>query len=139
MTGLALGLAVVASAPASAAEQTINLRLIGSPHVSDGDTLTVLATNVPKETLTTACFNFTFTDDLVDPGEGLTIITADSGNGPGFFNPTTESQATRTLCIEDPSILEDIADGNSAERFVIQAMPGSTFTVSSVSLTLTTA
>jgi hypothetical protein len=43
----------------------------------------------------------------------------------------------RTLCVDDPSFLPVIADGNSSEQFVVVADPGSTFTVSSVTMTLT--
>lgn len=48
--------------------------------------------------------------------------------------------ATRTLCVDDPVFLPAIADGNSAEQFLVRDDLGAsdtTLTVSSVVLTLT--
>lgn len=141
VTGLALGLAVFAAVPAVAAppQQTQELKLSGDPHVTGSNSLTLKAKKISSGTLVLACFTFSFTGDLLDPGEGLTI-TPDGAlsEGPGFENGSTEPIATRTLCSDDPVVLTEIADGNSTEQFVLRANPGSsTFTVSSVTMTLT--
>ena len=140
-TGIALGFAVFAAVPAAAAPppQTQELKLSGDPHVTGSNSLTLKAKKIAKGTLALACFTFTFAGDLVDPGEGLTITPdGSSEEGPGFENVSTEPLATRTLCSDDPAFLAEIADGNSAEQFVLRANPASsTFTVSSVTMTLT--
>lgn len=136
-----LGFAVSSALPAAASpERTHELRLIGDPHVTGSNSLTLIATRIDRGTLERVCWTFTFTEDLLDPGEGLTITPddLDPNSGPGFENVSAESTVTRTLCVDDPSFLPLIADGNSAERFVVVANPGtSTFTVSSVTMTLT--
>jgi hypothetical protein len=140
--GIALGFAVFAAVPAAAAPppQTQELKLSGDPHVTGSNSLTLKATKIAQGTLALACFTFTFAGDLLDPGEGFTITPdGSSGEGPGFENPSTGPPlSTRTLCSDDPAFLGEIADGNSAEQFVLRANPASsTFTVSSVTMTLT--
>lgn len=140
VTGLALGLAVFAAVPAVAAppQQTQELKLSGDPHVTGSNSLTLKAKRIASGTLVLACFDFSFTGDLVDPGEELSIFPDGIGGGGGFFNGGTEPLATRTICFVDPVVLTDIADGNRSESFVVRANPGSsTFTVSSVTMTLT--
>lgn len=120
-------------------QQTQELKLSGDPHVTGSNSLTLKATKIAPGTLALACFTFNFTGDLLDPGDGLTISTERKfENGPGFENVGTEPTATRTLCSDDPVYLAEIADGNSAEQFVVRANPGSsTFTASSVTIELT--
>lgn len=136
-----LGLAVSSAVPAAAStDRTHELRLIGDPHVTSSSSLTLLATRIDRGTLEGVCWTFTFTEDLLDPGEGLTITPddLDPNSGPGFENGSIESTVTRTLCMDDPSFLPLIADGNSVERFIVVANPSSsTFTVKSVTMTLT--
>jgi hypothetical protein len=137
---LVTGLALFAAVPAAAAtQQTQELKLSGDPQVTVSNPLTLKAKKIQKGTLELACFTFNFTGDLVDPGEGLTITPdGELGEGPGFENISSNPISTRMLCIDDPVVLEEIADGNSAEKFVLRANPGSsTFTVSSVTLALT--
>ncbi|MBT2554280.1 hypothetical protein [Arthrobacter sp. ISL-5] len=140
-TAAALGLAVFSAVPAVAStEQTPELKLSGDPHVTGSSPLTLKAKKIASGTLELVCWTFTFTGDLLDPGEGLTITpdNLDPGAGPGFENVGTEPTVTRTLCVDDPTFLPEIADGNSAEQFVVGASPGSsTFTVASVTMTLT--
>jgi hypothetical protein len=136
-----LGLAVSSAVPAAAStERTHVLRLIGDPHLTSSNSLTLIATRIDRGTLERVCWTFNFTGDPLDPGEGLTITPddLDPNSGPGFENVGTEPTGTRTLCVDDPSFLPLIADGNSVERFVVVANPSSsTFTVKSVTMTLT--
>jgi hypothetical protein len=135
-----LGLGVSSAAPAAAAtERTQELKLSGNPHVTESNSLTLKAKQIASGTLERVCWTFIFADDLLDPSEGLTITPdgLDPDSGPGFFNGSTEPTVARTLCVDDPSFLPVIADGNSSEQFVVVADPGSTFTVSSVTMTLT--
>jgi hypothetical protein len=135
----ALGLSVAAAAPATAATQTQDLKLSGDPHVTGSNSLTLKAKQIPRGTLVNACFTFTFTGDLLDPGEGLTITPDGSpSEGGGIINVGTTPTTTRTVCFNDPASLAPIADGNSAEHFVVRANPsGSTFTLASVVMELT--
>lgn len=135
------GSTIFAAAPAVSAPRpaTQELKLSGDPHVTGSNSLTLKAKKIASGTLVLACFTVTFTGDLLDPGEGFTITPDGSASeGPGFENGSDAPIATRTLCSDDPTVLSEIADGNSAEDFVLRARPGSsTFTVSSVTMTLT--
>jgi hypothetical protein len=136
-TGIAIGFAVFAAAPAAAAPppQTQELKLSGDPRVTESNSLTLIADRIKKRTLAQACFTFTFVDNPVDlGGSGLTITPDGSPTeGPGF-EPISFSP--RTLCVDDPTFLVEIADGDKAEQFVVRAHPGA-FTVLSVTMTLT--
>lgn len=140
-TAAVLGIAASSAVPAVAStESTQALRLIGDPNVNGSNSVTVIATNIERRTLELVCWTFNFSGDLIDTGEGLTITPddLDPGAGPGFQSVSDEPTATRTLCVDDPTFLAEIADGNAVERFVVEAYPGSsTFTLASVTMTLT--
>ncbi|MDP9984696.1 hypothetical protein J2W14_004123 [Pseudarthrobacter oxydans] len=141
VTGLTLGLAMFFAVPATAVtEQTQELKLSGDPHVTASSPLTLKAKKIASGTLTLACFDFTFTGDLVDPGDELILSPDGVGDYGGGFSAGSEPIATRTICFNDPVFLADVADGNSSEQFTVRANPSvgsGPFTVSSVTMRLT--
>ena len=141
VTGLALGLAVFAAVPAVAApsQSTQQLQLSGDPHVTGTNSLILKAKKVPPGELVEACFTFSFTGDLLDLDEGLTLAPKGQ-EGPGFYNPSSEPISTRTMCVNNDNAPDFIAaiEQGSADKFIVKADSStSTFTVSSVSMTLT--
>src|ERR1700682_716663 len=92
-------LAEAATAPAKLKQTTVR---VGDPALA--------AVNVHQKfvSVDSVCFAFTFSNDLLDPGDGLRITPLDllpPLSGPGFFNPGPSSQATRTLCVIDPAFV----------------------------------
>jgi hypothetical protein len=63
------------------------------------------------------CFEFTFENDLLDPGDFLRITPLEfypPNSGPGFENGGSTPQATRTLCLTaefNPDFVAIFADG----------------------------
>jgi hypothetical protein len=89
----------------------------------------------------TVCFQFTFVNDLLDPGETLRITPLDalpSTNGPGFQNVGTTSQTQRVLCLDSafqPDLVALFADGK--ERNIELSMQTGSVEISSVTVTVT--
>jgi hypothetical protein len=88
--------------------------------------------------IASACFTFTFSGDLLDPGESLFI---DLGGSPqttfGFENVSSTSTASRTICIVSgfhDSLLALLLDGK--QRFELTTEGGSV-TVTSVEVVIT--
>ena len=103
------GLALLAlSLPAgSHADSFTALASLSNPHVSLGQpVLASVEFAAPFTAITRLCFRFTFQGDLLDPGEGLTIVPVSVGIGPGFENVGSGPQDARTLCVlaPDPTI-----------------------------------
>jgi len=76
------------------------------------------------------CFDFTFANDLLDPGETLLITPLEvlpPLGGPGFSNVGTTSQAQRTLCLTStfqPDLVAPFADGKE-KKLQISMQTGS--------------
>lgn len=82
-----------------------------------------------------ACLVFEFSDDLLDPGDELSILV-DGSDAGGFFNPDSVPQAVRTFCwseIYQPTTITDFLDGKAKLEFI--ALSGSV-TIRSVTLTI---
>jgi hypothetical protein len=90
----------------SGGSATASVRL-SQPVVDVGDTaLARVNTHAKFTSVDTVCFDFTFVNDLLDPGETVVIAPLrllPLMTGPGFSNPGTSSQATRTLCLDSAS------------------------------------
>jgi hypothetical protein len=90
------------------------------------------------QSIDSACFTFTFSGDLLDPGESVFI---DLGGSPqttfGFQNVSSTSTRTRTVCIVSgfhDALLALLLDGK--QRFELTTEGGSV-TVASVQVVIT--
>jgi hypothetical protein len=83
-----------------------------------------------------ACLVFTFSGDLLDPGDDVEITVDGSAAGGFARDPGSEPQATRTFCwsqIFHPAIVADFLDGKAKLKFT--ALSGSV-ALTSVTLTI---
>jgi hypothetical protein len=87
------------------------------------------------------CFQFTFVNDLLDPGELLRITPLDAlpaESGPGFQNVGTASLTQRQLCLQSafqPDLVALFADGK--EGGIELSMDSGSVEISSVTVTVT--
>jgi hypothetical protein len=87
------------------------------------------------------CFQFTFVNDLLDPGDLLRITPLDAlppESGPGFQNGGSTSQTQRLLCLTSafqPELVALFADGK--ERRVELSMDIGSVEMSSVTVSVT--
>ena len=76
-----------------------------------------------------ACFTFTFTGDLLDPGETVFIQLEGSSAGFGFLNISSTSTRMRTVCLASnigpphDELLALLLDGK--EKFTVMSEDGS--------------
>jgi hypothetical protein len=104
----ATGKAATASAPVNLSRTTIS---VGEPAIGR------VNVHMKFASVASVCFAFTFSGDLLDPGEELDITplrALPSGTGPGFINDGTTPQAERTLCLSStyqPDLVALFTDG----------------------------
>jgi hypothetical protein len=83
------------------------------------------------------CFTFTFTQDLLDPGDELEIALDHASGAFGFFNPWTAAQDRRTICLAAGYHDDELAlfeDGH--QRFRLTMSAGSV-TIADLAVTVT--
>ena len=86
------------------------------------------------------CFYFTFVNDLIDPGENLSITPLQlypSLSGFGFINIGLTPEAERALCVVGnyPDVLALFLDGKDKDLEI--GMPIGSAEISSLSITVT--
>jgi hypothetical protein len=105
---------VVLCAPGLANAQTATARLSQSTLGVGEPALAKVNVHAKFSSVDSVCFDFTFKDDLLDPGELLRVTPLavfPSLGGPAFFNAGAEPQATRSFCVVDPAFVSIFADG----------------------------
>jgi hypothetical protein len=102
---------------ASATTATASVRLSQTSISVGAAALGKVNVHMKFASVESVCFAFTFTDDLLDPGDELVITplrALPSLTGPAFFNPGTTPEAERTLCLTSalqPDLVSLFADG----------------------------
>jgi hypothetical protein len=129
---------VALCAPGLASAQTATARLSQTTLGVGDPALAKVNVHAKFASVESVCFDFTFTNDLLDPGELLRVTPLalfPSLGGPAFSNAGTEPQATRTLCLADPDFTSIFADGK--EHKIELAMESGSVEIDHVDVTVT--
>jgi hypothetical protein len=123
LCGLAV-LAFVPSAPAAIFVDTARLPRDTTVSV-DHPITTSFNVKTSFASISSVCLDFTFENDLLDPGDFLLVRFIDQGrviDGGGFFNPTTSPQGARTFCYtpDFPTIVALFLDGRERVKLVME-------------------
>ena len=136
-----LTLAGATAAPGGAKDGTATMRL-SQTVIAAGDPATGrVNVHARFSSVDSVCFQFTFVNDLLDPGELLRITPLGAlppESGPGFQNVGSTSQTQRLLCLQSafqPELVALFADGK--ERGVELSTDAGSVEISSVTVSVT--
>jgi hypothetical protein len=136
-----LAVSLVSASTAAASGYKDTLTDIGT--VTTGNPIIVtFDVGASFSSISTICFKFTFHGDLLDPGEEFAYTpvepTVAPGTGPGFFNPGTTPQHTRTQCLDPvstPDLIPFFLDGTESLELSMRTT-GSSVTVTRLKVTI---
>jgi hypothetical protein len=129
LTAAALcGLAMLAFAPSAAAAIFLDTARLPRDMTVSVDRPITTSFNVKTSfaSISSVCLDFTFENDLLDPGDLLLVRFIDQGreiDAGGFFNPTTSPQGARTFCYMpefQPTIVAFFLDGRERVKLVME-------------------
>jgi len=133
---LAAALCLVAPRLAAADTVAAAAHLRRSTVTEDAPVMARVNVHEKFSSVDSVCFEFTFENDLLDPGDFLTISPLElfpPPTGPGFENVGSEPQATRTLCMTaefQPDFVAIFADGK--ENKIELSMPSGSVEIASL-------